>query len=288
MKRLTHLTASILFAALLPVANAEPRYGDPIPSPTNTQHGLNGDINAAMNRASFGMGQLSQSYKEFNDGLTSLLPSVLDSESGNILSARLEFSAISSDRFYFDARYDRSWGKTGYDGYLQQPGPIYTPIQTQTDNLIERWTVQIGRALPLGSQGAAIPYVDLGSFGWQRNLGVHTSYAQTETYRHFFLGLGGKLLWSPVSRLTFEVGAAYGTNMSSSMTTEGIKYPLGNKPYLNAEAEVTYRFASHWLVMLSAEHQRWEYGASDWIAGALEPHSRSEQSQLLLSVGRAL
>jgi hypothetical protein len=242
----------------------------------------------ATNQLAIGFGSLHQDYREYNDGLTTLLPSILDSEEGKISTGRLSYTGLYSSHFYLQANYTESRGKTAYDGFLQAPGPIYTPFQTLTDNTIQDLNVKIGGGIPLGSMTVVVPYVDLGSHKWKREIGKATPYSLTETYSHQFLGVGAKALFSPVSRLVFELGATYGTTMSSNMSLEGYDYPLGNKPYIAANFGVDVRFAGAWHLKATADYRKWEYGASDWIAGAMEPHSQTKQNVYLLSLGYTL
>jgi len=249
-----------------------------------TRAGLNPDIVMAANQLAISIGQLHQDYREYNDGLEPLLPPILDAETGSISAYRLSYTALIG-HFYVQGARSFANGKTAYDGFLQ-PVPPVTPAKTVTDNTIDDFDVKLGAGFALGSMTVIVPYADLGVHTWIREVGKATpNYGGAEKYSNLIAGVGVKVLFSPVSRLVFEAGATTGTTAGSNMNTNGTDYPLGKKPYLAADIGVDYRFVGAWHLKATADYQKWEYGASDWIAGAMEPHSQTKQFEYLLSLG---
>lgn len=247
--------------------------------------GINAEIARASNQVSFGYGKLHQDYREFNDGLVPVLPSVLDSETGRIDSFRLAYNGLFS-RVYVQANLNYSTGDTDYVGYLQAPGPVYTPFTTTTRNTIFDLIERVGYTVRAGDSANVVPYIELGEFYWSREIGRTTIYySGAEEYSHLSLGVGAKLLFSPVRQLVLEAGAGGGYVVLGDMTTQGNHYTLGAKPYLSGYASADYRFIENWHLKLSADYRKWEYGQSDIVANAIEPHSESVQTQYLLSVG---
>ena len=262
-----------------PAASNEhgPRAGSP---------GINTEIATASNQVSFGYGKLHQDYREFNDGLVPVLPGILDSETGRMDSFRLAYNGLFS-RLYIQANLNYSSGDTDYVGYLQSfPGPVYTPFTTTTRNTIFDLNERVGYTVISRDSSVVVPYIELGEFYWSREIGRSTIYySGAEEYSHLSLGIGAKLLFSPVRQLVLELGAGGGYIVLGDMTTQGNHYTLGQKPYLSGYASADYRFVENWHLKLSADYRKWEYGQSDIVAGAIEPHSETVQTQYLLSVG---
>jgi hypothetical protein len=253
---------------------------------TRKNPGMNTDIVKASNLLAVGGGMLEQDYREFNDGLIASLPAILDSENGRITSLRISYTGMMR-RLYLQANLNYSTGDTDYVGYLQSTGfpVVYTPFNTTTDNRIVDILVRVGYAFRAGSSVALIPYGEVGDYMWRRDVGPSTPYGITEDYLHMNLSLGAKVLYSPIDRLVLELGGGYGTTFLSTMTVDGYVYELGDKPYMSAYASLDYRFVANWHLKWSADYRKWEYGQSDVVAGFLEPHSRTEQKQYLMSVG---
>jgi len=249
--------------------------------------GINADIVKASNQVALGLGVLQQDYREYNDGLAPSLPAILDAEKGSITSLRLSYTGMLQ-RIYVQANLNYSTGDTDYTGYLQSPPPppiVYTPFTTTTNNRIFDLTWRVGYTFRAGHQVALIPYVELGEYTWRRDVGPSTPYGITEDYFHMIFGLGGKLLYSPVDRLVLEVGGGYGTTFLGTMTTDGYDYTLGDKPYMGAYGALDYRFVGNWHLKWSVDYRKWEYGQSDVVAGYLEPHSQTRQTQYLMALG---
>lgn len=246
---------------------------------------INADIVHASNQLSWGFGTLAQDYREYNDGLVPSLPDILDSETGRLTSFRVGYTGMLRG-LYIQARLNYSTGETDYVGYLQSGYPVvYTPFNTTTDNRIIDLLARVGYAFRAGERLVLVPYGELGDYWWRRDVGPSTPYGIVEDYFHLNLSLGAKALYSPVSRLVLELGGGYGTTFLAFMTAEGYDYDLGSEPYMSAYASVDYRFLENWHLKWSADYRRWEYGQSDVVAGYLEPHSRTEQTQYLMSVG---
>ena len=253
---------------------------------TRKNPGINPDIVKASNQLAVGAGMLEQDYREFNDGLVPSLPAILDSESGRITSLRFSYTGMIR-QLYVQANLNYSTGDTDYVGYLQSSGPpvTYTPFNTTTDNQIVDILVRVGYAFRAGASVVLIPYGEMGNYMWERDVGPSTPYGITEDYFHMNFSLGAKALYSPIDRLVLELGGGYGTTFFSTMTVDGYDYELGDKPYMSAYASLDYRFVTNWHLKWSADYRKWEYGQSDIVAGYLEPHSRTEQTQYLMSVG---
>jgi hypothetical protein len=253
---------------------------------TDSDTKINADIVKASNQLAVGFGILHQDYREFNDGLVPSLPTILDSESGDLTSLRLSFTGMV-DRLYVQGSLGYSTGDTAYTGYLQQFGPpiVYTPLNTTTSNHMLDLIGRVGYTYKVGSSVAVIPYIELGEHVWKRDVAPSAPYGVTEDYFHFSLGFGAKALYSPIERLVLEIGAGYGSNLLSTTTTGGYDFKLGDKPYVNAYASLDYRIDNHWHLTGSADYRKWEYGESDMVAGLVEPHSETQQTQYLMSVG---
>jgi hypothetical protein len=131
-----------------------------------------------------------------------------------------------------------------------------------------------------------IPYLELGEYAWNRDIGPSTPYGYTEVYFNMSLGFGAKALYSPIERLVLEIGAGYGSNFLSTMTTGGYDYTLGDKPYMNGYVSADYRIDNRWHLTLSADYRNWQYGTSYVAPGVTyEPRSETTQIQYLISVG---
>jgi hypothetical protein len=248
---------------------------------------INADIvKASTNQVALGFGVLHQDYQEYNDGLIPSLPAVIDSETGDINSFRVSYTGMFN-RLYVQASLSYSTGDTAYTGYLQTLTPpiVYTPFNTTTSNRIFDLVGRIGYAYRAGGKVALIPYLELGEHVWRRDVGPSTPYGVTEDYFHLSLGFGAKALYSPIERLVLEIGAGYGTNLLSTMSTDGYSYTLGDMPYVNAYISADYRIDDRWHLALSANYRNWQYGESDVVAGFIEPHSETTQTQYLMSVG---
>lgn len=255
------------------------------PDVSRISPGMNAEIARASNQVSLGFGSLRQDYREFNDGLVSILPSILDSESGSINSFRLGYTRTFS-RVYTQLNLNYSTGNTEYVGYLQAPGPVYTPFNTTTRNTFFDLIERVGYTIKTGDSAAVVPYVELGEFYWSREIGRTTIYySGAEEYSHLSLGVGAKLLFNPVNRLVFEVGAGGGYIVLAGMTTQGHEFTLGDKPYLSGYASADYAFSGDWHLKASTDYRKWEYGQSDIVGGFVEPHSQTRQTQYLLSLG---
>jgi len=247
--------------------------------------GINSEIARASNEVAFGYGKLHQDYREFNDGLTPLLPSILDSETGRINSYRLAYIGMFS-RAYVQLNLNYSSGDTDYVGFLQAPGPVYTPFNTTTRNSIFDLSERVGYTIRMGSPAALVPYIELGEYYWSREVGRTTIYyGGAEHYSHLSLGVGAKLLFSPVSHLVFELGAGGGYIVLADMVTQGDTFTLGAKAYMSGYTSIDYRFVGNWHLKASADYRKWEYGQSDVVGLYLEPHSQTKQTQYLLSLG---
>jgi hypothetical protein len=245
---------------------------------------INGDIVEAANQLSVGIGALRQEYHEFNDGLVAVLPAVLDAETGDLVSVGLGYS-ILLPYFYGQARLNVAAGDTTYVGYLQtfEPGGVtYTPFTGTTTNTIVSFTGRLGYPFRAGDHAALVPYLEVGEHYWRRDIGY------VEDYNHLYVGLGAKLLFSPASQWVFELGGGYGTTVLASLYAEGYDFNLGEKPYVNVYASVDYRLNAHWYLQLSADYRSWEYGQSPVVAGFVEPHSETQQTQVLVSLSYAL
>jgi hypothetical protein len=252
---------------------------------TGSDTRINANIVKASNQVAVGFGVLNQDYREYNDGLVPSLPAILDSETGSINSLRLSYTGMFN-RLYVQASLNYSTGDTAYTGYLQSGSPIvYTPISTTTNNSILDLIARLGYTYEVGRSVAVIPYLEFGQHLWKRDVGPSTPYGVTEDYFHMSLGFGAKALYSPIERLVLEIGAGYGSNVLSTMTTDGYDYTLGDKPYVNAYASADYRIDDRWHLTLSADFRNWQYGESAVVAGAVEPHSETTQIQYLMSVG---
>lgn len=246
---------------------------------------MNAEIARASNQVSFGYGKLHQDYREFNDGLVPVLPAILDSETGSIDSVRLAYIGVFS-RVYVQLNLNYSRGTTDYVGYLQAPGPVYTPFNTTTRNTMYDLIERAGYTFKAGDSMVVVPYIELGEYFWSRKIGVTTIYyGGAEEYSHLSLGAGAKLLYTPVRRLVVEVGAGGGYVLLAAMTTHGYDYKLGEKPYISGYASLDYRFVASWHLKASADYRKWQYGQSGIVGGAVEPHSESVQTQYLLSLG---
>lgn len=239
---------------------------------------FNPDIVSAANQVYVGAGVLHQNYKEFNDGLVPSLPSVLDSEDGNIITAQVGYSALTS-YLYGQVQLSVSVGETNYTGYLVSPGPVYTPYLGTTDNNIVNLIGRAGYPFRAGSRAVVVPYLEVGHFFWRRDIGY------VEDYSHFLLGLGAKLLWSPTSKLVVETGLGIGTTVAANMNVDGYNYDLGSEPYRNGYLAVDYRLHGRWHLRLSAEYRAWEYAQSPVVAGFLEPRSETLHATYMLSAG---
>jgi hypothetical protein len=247
--------------------------------------GINTDIVKASNQVALGLGSLQQDYREYNNGLAPSLPAILDAEKGSITSLRLSYTGMLQ-RLYVQATLNYSTGDTDYTGYLQSGNPVvYTPLTTTTNNRIFNLTWRVGYTFKAGSSVALIPYIELGEYMWRRDVAPHMSYGVTEDYFHMILGLGAKLLYSPVERLVLEAGGGYGTTFLGTMTTGGYDYTLGDKPYMGIYGSLDYRFVGNWHLKWSVDYRKWEYGQSDIVAGYLEPHSQTKQTQYLMALG---
>jgi hypothetical protein len=279
---LTALTASSFLAITLVASLVSTVQADM----TRKNPGINSTIVKASNQLAVGVGVLEQDYREFNDGLEPSLPDILDSESGSITSLRLSYTGMIR-QLYVQANLNYSTGDTDYVGYLQslEPPVVYTPFNTTTENWIVDVLVRVGYAFRTGASVVLIPYGEVGNYMWRRDVGPSTPYGITEDYFHMNFSLGAKALYSPVDRLVLELGSGYGTTFLGTMTLYGYDYELGNKPYMSAYASLDYRFVTNWHIKWSADYRKWEYGQSDVVAGFLEPHSRTEQTQYLMSVG---
>ena len=236
------------------------------------------DIVSAANQVYVGAGVLHQDYREFNDGLVPVLPSVLDSEEGNIITAQVGYSALTSF-LYGQVQLSVSVGETTYTGYLVSPGPVYTPFVGPTDNNIVSLIGRVGYPFRAGARAVVVPYLEVGEFFWRRDIGY------IEDYSHFLIGLGAKLLWSPVSKLVVEAGLGVGTTVSANMTVDGYDYDLGSEPYRNGYLAVDYRLHGRWHLRLSADYRDWKYAQSPVVAGFLEPRSETVHATYMLSAG---
>ena len=250
--------------------------------------GINPDIAAASNQISVGWGALKQDYREYNDGLTALLPSVLDSETGTVRGLRLGYTGMIR-RIYVQTALDYARGNTDYVGYLQSPGPVYTPFNTTTRNTFFDLTVRVGYTFRAESLLVVVPYIEVGEHIWYRQIGPSTPYySGSEDYVHLHIGPGVKLLLSPIDRLVWELGAGYGINTLSTMTTGGYTYTLGDKGNLSGYTGFDIRVAGNVHLKLNAEYRKWEYGQSDVQGGYLEPRSLTRQVRYLVAVGYSL
>lgn len=264
---------------------SEPATAGQQPGVARVNNGINPEIITASNQVSFGFGSLHQDYREFNDGLIAILPSILDSESGNINSYRLAYIGTFS-RIYVQINLNYSVGDTDYVGYLQAPGPVYTPFNTDTRNTMTNLIERVGYTIRAGDSAAVIPYIELEENYWSRKIGRTTVYfSGAEEYSHLGLGVGAKLLFNPVHHLVFEIGAGGGYIVLADMVTQGDTFTLGTKPYLSAYASIDYCFVGNWHLKASADYRKWEYGQSDVVGSFLEPHSLTRQTQYLLALG---
>jgi hypothetical protein len=265
-------------------------HGDGTARPGRDMSRLSPGINIAIARAShqvsFGYGKLHQDYREFNDGLVATLPGILDSETGSVNGYRLAYVGMFS-RLYVQLHLDYAKGDTDYVGYLQSlPGPVYTPFNTTTRNTFFDLVERVGYTIKAGNSAVVIPYAELQEYYWSRKIGVTTIYfSGAEEYSHLGLGVGAKLLFSPVTRLVFEIGAGGGYAVLGEMTTNGYRYTLGEKSYLSGYASADYNLVGDWHLKASADYRKWQYGQSDIVANAIEPHSQSVQTRYLLSMG---
>jgi hypothetical protein len=236
------------------------------------------DINAAANQLRLGVGALNQNYKEFNDGLVAVLPSVLDSELGSIPT--VEFGAsLLREQLYAELQLGLAYGSTTYTGYLQYPGPVYVPYVGKTDNFIFRAQGRVGIPFRPASILVLVPYAEIGDHFWRRDIGY------TEDYSHYHIGVGGKMLLRLAPGVVAEAGLGFGTTFLANMRLDGDDFELGSEPYRHGMLAIDIRLAGHWHLRLSGEYRDWQYEQSPVVNGLIEPRSESKQATYLLSVG---
>lgn len=237
---------------------------------------FNPDIVAATDQLSVGLGVLHQNYREFNDGLNPVLPEVLDAETGNIPALQVGDGAMLPF-LYGQVAFTIARGDTTYDGRLQNPP--YTPVMDTTANTIVDFLGRVGYPFRAGGRVVLVPYVEFSDHYWQRDVGY------VEDYSHLTIGIGGKVLWSPVQRLVLEWGLGSGTTFLGTMSTGGDDYTLGDRPYWSTYLSTDVRLATRWHVRAALDYRRWEYGQSDVVGGYLEPRSLTKQTTFLVSGG---
>jgi len=245
---------------------------------------VNPDLVRGSNQIAVQIGGLSQDYREFNDGLVSSLPEVLDAETGSITYLRISYRALVR-RWYGQAAFGFGYGETDYVGYLQSPGPVYTPLKTTTTNTIYDLMFRFGYLFQLARPVAVVPYAEIGEYHWTRDIAPSASYGITEYYSHSFAGLGAKFLFNPVDRLVWEIGGGAAANLGSTMETGGYTYDLGDRTSLSAYTSLDYFVTGHWHAKVDVEYRRWEYGQSGVKGGYLEPRSDTRQTRFFAGVG---
>ena len=245
--------------------------------------GGNADIAAAANQATISVGGMHQNYKEFNDGITILLPSVLDSELGSLLTFEVGASRLT-EKIFYEVQVGIAAGTTTYTGYLQDLGPpvVYTPYVGKTANFIVGARGRVGIPFRPAAGLLLVPYAEVGEHLWRRDLGY------VEDYSHFLIGVGGKLYWNPAPRVVVEAGLGTGTTFLANMTLDDLDFELGGKPWHHGLLAIDYRLDERWHLRLSSEYRRWQYGQSPVVAGFIEPRSESVQATYLISVGYSL
>jgi len=246
--------------------------------------GINPDFFRSSNQMSIQVGGLSQDYREFNDGLVPSLTNILDSETGTIPYLRVSYRALIR-HWYTQVSFGYAYGDTDYVGYLQSPGPVYTPFNTKTTNSIYDFQFRFGYLFQVARPFALVPYAELGQYYWIRDVGPSTPYGITEDYSHAFLGAGIRCLINPAERLVWEIGVGMATNFGSTMETNGYTYDLGDRSNLSAYTSLDYHIAGHWHAKVDLEYRRWEYGQSDVKGGYLEPRSETRQTRFFAGVG---
>lgn len=236
------------------------------------------DITAAANQLRLGVGALHQNYKEFNDGLVGVLPSVLDSELGSIPALQLSASLLR-ERIYAELQVGLVYGSTTYTGYLQYPGPVYVPYVGKTDNFIFRAQGRVGIPFRPASILTLVPYVEVGDHFWRRDIGY------IEDYSHYQIGVGGKILLRLAPGVVAEAGLGFGSTFLANMRLDGDDFELGSEPYRHGLLAMDIRLAGRWHLRLSGEYRDWQYEQSPVVSGLIEPRSESKQATYLLSVG---
>lgn len=236
------------------------------------------DIAAAINQVWVGVGALNQNYKEFNDGLVPVLPSVLDSELGSIPMLQAGFGLLKP-RLFAELQANLAYGSTTYTGYLQSPGPVYDPYVGSTNNFIFSAQGRVGLPFRPASIVLLVPYLEAGRHFWRRDIGY------IEYYSHFHTGIGGKVFVRVAPTVVLQAGAGFGTTLLANMTLDGDDFELGSEPYRHALLAVDVRLAERWHLRLSGEYRDWRYEQSPIVNGLIEPRSESKQATCLLAVG---
>lgn len=243
---------------------------------------LNTDIVNASSQLAVGLGVLHQDYTEYNHGMAAAPFEILDAETGSIPALQVDYGVMLPHLFGQVALRIAS-GDTTYDGYLVDytvMPPTYTPWKDTTSNTMVDFLGRVGYPFRAGGRVVLVPYGELGSHYWERDVGY------IEDYTHFAIGIGGKVLWSPAERVVIEGGLSVGTTLFGNMSTGGENFALGDRPYWSAYTSLDYRLASHWHIKAALDYRYWEYGASDADAtGFYEPDSVTKQTTFLVSGG---
>lgn len=250
----------------------------------------NATLKQADNQVGVAFSYLHQSYGEFNDGLSpSLKADYLDTERGNLSGVALNYTAMG-DALYGELNLGANTGDTGYTGYVQNLSTgALTPATTTTRNTITEFNGKLGWPVDLTQSALLIPNVELGARYWRRTVGVGTSLASTEDYRHYYAGIGLIGQYAPIDGLVLKLsgllGRTFGAHISGGST---INEELGAKPLYRAGLGADYRLPGGWHLNGGVDYLRFAYGQSNLApTGFIEPRSTTENVSYKIGVAYA-
>lgn len=249
-------------------------------------------LRGAVDQQAFGIGQLHQNYREYNNGLSPGLGEILDREDGNItqLSYRL---TIVRRRTLGNLAIDYARGDTRYDGHFLVGG---APASDTTHNRILALRGDLGHVLWQGERGLVAPQLEFGYRAWTRHL---DGSGQEEKYTHMLLGVGVRAYYALTRKLVVSGLAFIGNTLDPSIEGTAVFHwsaaSLGTAPYRRIGLAMDYRLRGGWHIGLGADYVTWRYGQSapflaTYDNGApaglfVEPESRTAQTSYLMTVG---
>lgn len=245
---------------------------------------ISNNIWQAHNKSiSFASTQIQQNYTEA-DRLGLTLDGVLNRERGGIngweAQARWQGQVVSAP-LWLQASLARSTGQTNYQGYLQT-GSLLTPFGALTGNQITVAHIRVG--LPLQPSVYAVqfvPFVELASQDWQRNL-----LQYNETYRRQSSSLGLLIQWQPANRVVIEAGHQIGLHVRTTANAPSLGFSamLGAEQLSQTNIALIYRLAASWSLRAQVAQTRHRSDESAVVNGLQAPPSWAPQTSTALAV----
>jgi hypothetical protein len=236
----------------------------------------------ANNQANLWLGLLFQDYGELERGR----PGYLDRETGQLPQWGLGLSK-TWHHLYGQLVLKEAAGYTQYDG-----SDVFTgaPLRSTTPTNLTDVYGRLGYQWFVLPQASLTPYGVLGYHRWFRSIGY------PETYHNNWVGLGGLLQWSPVSRLVLSLDANVGNTFNAQLHTWNTFDPpntilfesnLGSRSYLMASIGADWQLVKAWHLLGQVNYWRFNYGEGPPVnaAGAHEPTSNTRLLGFTLGLG---